>query len=186
MVLEIGAALALGILVLWLVFEPAILPGRNRPVLPPEPEAPEETRRGVALLALKEIEFDRATGKLSDRDYEMLKSRYSAEALAALESESTLSAVPGTGPAGQAAGMRPLAGELDPEELIRHRLQVIRGSRSSPARSCIQCGPRPEPDAQFCSRCGASLETTGFCSHCGAPLSAGSRFCAGCGTRVAA
>ena len=41
----------------------------------------------MALLALKEIEFDRETGKLSDEDYEMLKERYSAEALDALAEE---------------------------------------------------------------------------------------------------
>jgi hypothetical protein len=30
----------------------------------------------MALAALKEIEFDRETGKLSDADYELLKTRY--------------------------------------------------------------------------------------------------------------
>src|SRR2546426_1547312 len=36
----------------------------------------------VALRALKEIEFDRATGKLSDADYDALKAEYTAAALA--------------------------------------------------------------------------------------------------------
>jgi hypothetical protein len=39
--------------------------------------------RAVALRALKEIEFDRATGKLADADYDALKQRYTAEALEA-------------------------------------------------------------------------------------------------------
>src|SRR5438067_8097812 len=43
--------------------------------------------QAVALRALKEIEFDRATGKLSDADYDTLKARYTAEALAALRAE---------------------------------------------------------------------------------------------------
>ncbi|HEY6210255.1 MAG TPA: hypothetical protein VIW28_14420, partial [Gemmatimonadales bacterium] len=43
--------------------------------------------RAVALRALKEIEFDRATGKLSDDDYDALKRRYTTEALAALRAE---------------------------------------------------------------------------------------------------
>src|SRR6266576_1614048 len=43
--------------------------------------------RAVALRALKEIEFDRATGKLSDADYDALKSKYTTEALAALRLE---------------------------------------------------------------------------------------------------
>src|SRR2546425_7709399 len=41
----------------------------------------------VALRALKEIEFDRATGKLSDADYDALKQKYTAEALVALRAE---------------------------------------------------------------------------------------------------
>jgi hypothetical protein len=48
-----------------------------------EPEL-EDTPRGRALLALKEIDFDRATGKLSEADYLELKARYSARALALL------------------------------------------------------------------------------------------------------
>jgi hypothetical protein len=39
------------------------------------------------LLALKEIEFDRATGKLSDDDYAALKAKYSKVAIAAIEAE---------------------------------------------------------------------------------------------------
>jgi hypothetical protein len=36
-----------------------------------------ESAKVQALLALKEIEFDRATGKLSDEDYTALKTKYS-------------------------------------------------------------------------------------------------------------
>jgi hypothetical protein len=176
MALEIVGALLIGLLVLWLVFEPALGSGHAGPVIP-EPEAPEETRRGIALLALKEIEFDRATGKLADRDYEMLKARYSAEALAAL----------GTDRAG--ADGEGAVGPGDPEEMIATRLRQLRSVRSvgppAPA-SCPSCGPRPEPDALFCSACGLPLGAVNFCSSCGTALEAGSRFCAGCGNRVAA
>src|SRR5882672_5289859 len=43
--------------------------------------------RAVAFRALKEIEFDRATGKLSDTDYESLKAKYTEEALVAMRGE---------------------------------------------------------------------------------------------------
>ncbi|HZA97170.1 MAG TPA: hypothetical protein VE399_00240, partial [Gemmatimonadales bacterium] len=69
MVLEAVAAALVGILALWLVLQPLISSGRTLP--PPfEPIDPEETPRGAALAALKEIDFDRETGKLSDSDYE--------------------------------------------------------------------------------------------------------------------
>src|SRR6266699_2545819 len=53
-----------------------------------EDPADDMSLQTVALRALKEIEFDRATGKLSDADYEQLKAKYTAEALAALRGES--------------------------------------------------------------------------------------------------
>jgi double zinc ribbon protein len=174
MAIEIAAALGLGALVFWLIFEPLLAPGRPDLTLL-ESEAPEETRSGVALLALKEIEFDRETGKLSERDYELLKTRYGAEALAALAAEARPTPV--------------LAGASNPEELISDRLQSLRSARSSglPAPpSCRDCGPRPELGALYCSRCGLPLTASAFCTVCGAPLPDQSRFCAACGTRVAA
>ncbi len=83
MLLEAIAAGATGLVVLWLVLQPIVAPvPEAAPVY--EPPDPEETARGRALLALKEIEFDRATAKLSDDDYAMLKQRYEAAAVAVL------------------------------------------------------------------------------------------------------
>lgn len=128
MALELLGALAIAALVLWLVFEPVLgLPRKSPEIL--EPEAPEETRRGTALLALKEIEFDRETGKLSDRDYDLLKARYSAEALSAIAEEDAVAPMV---PAADSTAVMP---------------------------SCAICGPRPEPDALFCSNCGRRLGT---------------------------
>jgi ribosomal protein L40E len=70
-------------------------------------------RRSTAVDALRELEFDRQTGKISDTDYESLKSRYTAQALTSMR-----------------AGNAPI---------------------------CERCGPRPEADADYCSKCGAQL-----------------------------
>ena len=43
-----------------------------------------ETGRTEAIDALREIEFDRATGKLSDSDYDSLKSTYTQRAVDAM------------------------------------------------------------------------------------------------------
>ena len=59
----------------------------RRPVLPAEPPDLEETPRGVALAALKEIDFDRETGKLSEAHYQFLKTKYTAAALEALRTD---------------------------------------------------------------------------------------------------
>jgi Double zinc ribbon len=168
MVLEAALAAVLGLAILWIVFQPLARPGRGAP-RPAEPLDPEETPRGVALTALREIEFDRATGKLSDADYEDLKARYTTVALAALRAEA--------------------AGPADVEAMIAGRVRSLRfagGSTPSPAPECPACGPRPEADAVFCSACGVRLEAPAWCEQCGAILPAHSRFCAVCGTRVAA
>jgi ribosomal protein L40E len=70
-------------------------------------------RQSSAVEALRELEFDRETGKISDSDYEPLKARYTKQALAVM--------------------------------------------RAGDAAVCERCGPRPERDAEYCSKCGAAL-----------------------------
>ena len=121
-------------------------------------------RRERAVEALREIEFDRATGKLADADYDMLKTRYTRQAVAAMRQESGA----------------PLVDESEVEA-------VIRRAREAQARagSCAVHGPRPEPDALYCSECGRFLG--GACAHCGATTSAaGAQFCESCGHRLLA
>jgi len=158
-----------GLAAVWLVLQPLLHPARPAaPVF--EPLDPEETPKGIALAALKEIEFDRETGKLSDADYEMLKSKYTATALDALRAESA--AVPD-----------------DIEVMIAARARALRSAAASTspgAPSCSVCGPRPESDALFCSSCGRRLPMAGACGRCGAPLGPDSRFCEQCGNQVAA
>jgi hypothetical protein len=166
MVAEGIAAGLVGILALFLVLRPLFAPPQ-RAVGPVEPLEPEETPKGVALTALKEIEFDRETGKLSDADYELLKQKYTTAALEALRAEERA------------------AGPTDVEAMIAARVQSLRATPAG-APACPTCGPRPESDAAFCSGCGRRLHVAAACDRCGAPLSPDSRFCEGCGTRVAA
>ena len=146
---EALAAVLVGIAALWLVLQPLIRPSSS-PSLPFEPLDPEETPKGVALAALKEIEFDRETGKLSDDDYELLKAKYTVTAVEALRHE-------------QAGAV-----SNDIEALIAAKVRSLRSATAatpsdtsppfSPASgsgpACDTCGPRPEPDALFCSTCG--------------------------------
>jgi hypothetical protein len=116
-----------------------------------------------AVIALREIEFDRATGKLSDADYAELKTRYTQRALDAMR-------------AGSGAGVAPIAGDAVEAAVLAYRARL---------RSCARCGPRPEPDAIYCSSCGAYLDEK--CAGCGRAVEeAGAAFCAGCGRQLAA
>lgn len=168
----VGAVLLAGA-ALWLVLQPLIQSGAVAPT-PMEPLDPEETPVGVALTALKEIEFDRETGKLSNADYEQLKQKYTAAAVAAMRAE-------------QAAGPEGAPDEV--EAMIAARLRVLRVAQSSTpaaAPTCLRCGPRPEPDAIFCSTCGGPVQAHWACGRCGATLPPDSNFCERCGSRVAA
>jgi hypothetical protein len=139
--LELIAGVAVALAALALVLEPLArrstaaldTPMDDADSLPMEES---ESPKVQALLALKEIEFDRATGKLSDEDYAELKARYGRDALAALDAEHAQAAV--------------MAEAEDPAEAL---IQAARGGMTV----CPHCGPRPETGATFCSECGRPL-----------------------------
>ena len=172
--LFIGAALAVAALVyvLFPLFD-AIGPAAARSNR--HPLAPES-----AIDALREIEFDRETGKLSDDDYSALKTEYTRKGLVEMRARHGQVEV-ATGSAGLAVAATPndeTAGATDPAEAAVLRYRSVR-------RECDTCGPRPEPDPAFCSSCGKYLK--GSCAHCGATVDApASRFCANCGNSLAA
>ena len=172
MLYEAIAAALVALAVLAVLVGPLTGPGGAAQLGTDEPEDPEDTPKGIALAALREIEFDRATGKLSDEDYEELKAKYTVEALAVLRAES----VPDTLHFAE-AGASDVAPADAVEAMIADRVRRLSGVR------CPGCGPRPESDALFCSSCGRSL-TMGGCASCGAALVPGSRFCESCGTAV--
>jgi hypothetical protein len=174
-----GAALAVAALVYVLV--PLFDSGagvRARPA----PRRMDEAEN--AIDALREIEFDRATGKLSDDDYGALKTQYTRSALAEMRAREGGAAV--SAPAAPAVDdpapndVEPAGApaELDAAEAAVLRYRAVR-------RECETCGPRPEPDPAFCSSCGQYLK--GACAHCGARVDTpASRFCQHCGRSLAA
>jgi hypothetical protein len=158
-----GTLLAVGALafVLYPLFFPVDLRG-PRATAVPRPDAGDS-----AIVALREIEFDRATGKLSDADYAELKRDYGQRALQELRMSAPSGAVAGDpGPA------------LD---AIEARVRAMRATH----RECPDCGVRPEPDAAYCSNCGGYL--SGACPHCDtAIVEKGATFCSACGTGLSA
>jgi hypothetical protein len=144
----------------------------HRAPSPLELPDPEETPRGIALSALREIEFDKATGKLSDTDYALLKGQYTQAAVLAMRAEE------------QQAGADTEA--ADPvEAIIRAKVRALRQAPGEGSPPCPACGPRPEADAVFCSTCGRRLPTGSACGRCGAVLAPDARFCESCGSSQA-
>jgi Double zinc ribbon len=145
------------------ILRPPLEPESNALVDEGDDPAEDMSAQAVALRALKEIEFDRATGKLSDADYESLKAKYTAEALAAMR------------------------GERAPYAVSRTPEVAASAPRAAHGARCPEHGARPERDAQFCSECGRRLgSASGYCARCGTELADDARYCNACGARVAA
>jgi hypothetical protein len=169
---ELVIGIALAAAAVYFVLQPVLTPSLQQAAAGAA-EAAEEiedleddlSARTVALRALKEIEFDRATGKLADQDYESLKQQYTTVALDALREDETPRPPRAAGTAAGTAAL-PVA---------------------KPALTCPTHGPRPERDATYCSECGRKLpNASGYCARCGTALPPGARFCARCGMSVAA
>lgn len=133
--------------------------GTYVPELPPE---------ASALEALREIEFDQATGKLSAEDYSTLKATYAPLALAELKARDASAPEPS----------RAETATADAAEQLIARMK-------SRGTNCPTHGARPESDALYCSDCGRFLAAA--CLRCGAAIEdPQSRFCGECGTALAA
>ncbi len=161
--LAVGTVLALGGLAF--VLAPLIHDGSDAATKtkPRGRTAPAQEATDGAIAALREIEFDRETGKLSDRDYLDLKSHHTRAALDELRAADQA----------RASAAAPVVAALDLAE------EAINRARAK-LKSCRDCGPRVEPDARYCSDCGRFLP--GACGHCGSPVDApASAFCAACG-----
>ena len=158
--LLIGIVVAL--LAVALVLEPVLRPGRARPApVPADEDDPREHRKDLALAALKEIEFDRATGKLDDADYDRMKATYTAEALAAIRAADAGAAPVPQEPA-LAARQVPAGVGAGEDGVVADPVEALIAAKRQAARS----------GRRFCSECGAELEGAGrFCVECGAKAS---------------
>ena len=144
MLIEAIAAGVVGAALLWLVLQPMLSPGRPEPV-DLDPIGPEETPHGQALIALKEIEFDRATGKLSDDDYAELEARYRAAAIATLDPPSAMVRCLTHGPRDETGA------QFCPD---------CGGGLVTASGACAACGFAAPTGAAFCPGCGVRLGPT--------------------------
>ncbi len=167
------AGIALASIALAIVLAPVFsdaAPAEIRPAhrSTPKLEIDDEPVPGSAIEALREIEFDRATGKLSEDDYDGMKARYTVQALAELREQDAVQS--------RATGVSNVPADLAERMVKKYR---------PGSTICLRHGLRPEHDALFCSECGLYLP--GKCEQCGTPVTAaGAHFCSGCGHVLAA
>jgi hypothetical protein len=85
---------------------------------------------------LKELEFDRQSGILTDEDYRDLVERYKRKAISLLKNIDEVESGAGV------------------DEEIEEQVKELRRGRG---KFCPQCGASYHEGDRFCSRCGANL-----------------------------
>jgi rRNA maturation endonuclease Nob1 len=152
-------------------------------------------RRDALYAALKDAEFDRETGKLTDEDYQAVRTRTMAEAAVVLRQLDHLT------PEAEAAvdaeieqaiarmredtTAQPVAPDL--AAAVEAEIASLTKLAAAPTRlklACPDCGQPYQPGDAFCAACGASLADT--CPQCGAFHRPGDAFCTRCGATLAA
>ena len=107
------------------------------PELGPRAREEMERQKAIVLRSIKELEFDKAMGKVSEADFAVIMPRLRARALTLMRD------LENTPVKAQKA-----ASKLAPEKTARPA-----------ARFCAACGTPHDPDARFCKSCGVKLET---------------------------
>ena len=159
--LTIGAAGAAGY-GMYLMLAPLVAarlrPGRE--VLSDRMRQDLEREKGLTLRSIKELEFDRAMGKLSDQDFEEMSGRLRARALGImkqLDAGSTAYRALIEKELAARLGNKPASGTPD---LPAHG-SLGEGGKVGPTGSLglCTCGTSNDADARFCKNCGTKLRT---------------------------
>lgn len=137
-----GILLAAGVMLY--VIEP-VFSGRGAPLYDDEDDYDEgAARRRVALTALRDLEYDRATGKLDGKDYKLLRDELSHDALRQL------------GPIVEGRDRVDSPVERASRELEDEIAQIRQALREG--LQCVGCEHINRTGARFCGRCGKTLD----------------------------
>lgn len=117
--------------------------------------------------SIRELDFDKAAGKISAADYEAARNDYLAQVSAVM---AEIDARAPTEPA-------PAHGKHEKKQRKRKP-----ASDAEPTLACSSCGEENPAGSKFCLECGTSLGKT--CGSCGESLPPKARFCIACGEKV--
>ena len=112
--------------------------------------------RTAVFSALRDLDFDYKTGKVSNEDYVPAREQLLTEAARYI-------------------------GQRDEKE---DQLEaMIQKRRTSKGENCAECGASMESGQRFCSKCGAQVNHID-CHSCGKKVRAGDLFCSSCGVQL--
>ena len=146
-----------------------LIPDRKKLLRKPAPAKKDGRDQGKdTLAAIRDLDFDFQTGKVSREDYETLRTQLVIQAAEYLQMERQE--------------------EEKLEAMIRARLQAVK-----PSVKCGKCGGKIGPQDHFCPTCGVVVDNPAesnkqdaniICPGCGKSVKEGDHYCTVCGTRV--
>ena len=133
------------------------------------------SQKDTIYSALKDLEFDYQTGKLSDDDYEELRKKFTGEASTVLgEIDALRSSKEGRSKSGK-------KGRKNKTSATAVAVQV----EVQEEYACDKCGLAYKDGAKFCEDCGADLASEAAaeltCDKCGFAHNEDDKFCQSCG-----
>lgn len=111
-----------------------------------------------ALLALRDLDFDYHTGKLTEEDYAALRADLLVRAAQERDAKTKQ--------------------ENDLDALLENTILAHKKIKSL-TRVCGQCGASQSLENQFCSACGSTLNPV--CRNCGSKIEPADLYCTRCG-----
>ena len=117
-----------------------------------------EGQREAVFSALRDLEFDFKTGKVSEEDYVPLKAQLMTEAA------------------------RYIAQGKTEDEKLEALIQTRRAAQLQ-VINCDRCGTPMEAGQRFCTKCGSAVSLD-VCPSCGGKIRAGDQFCSLCGSNL--
>ena len=132
-----------------------------------------EHERALAVQGLRELEFDREMGKLSDADYESMHKALEDRALTAMTAVENIRAQSDKAANAKKPSVTPLTPRkapaprrIDPIPTLVVHMDPPRPQQPPPQPSlqshkisfCPQCGTRAAIDSKFCAQCGIAIK----------------------------
>lgn len=130
-----------------------------------------EQEKANTLRTIKELEFDRAMGKMSEEDFQEMSVRLRARAGRLIRQLDA-----GTGYRSKI--------EQDLVKRLGDQPEAKPG-KSRETRTCASCRTVNDADAKFCKSCGTRAQETRPCAACRTENDADAVFCTSCGEKVA-
>ncbi len=125
-------------------------PGLSTQVLGGRTKAALEREKALALRTIKELEFDRAMGKVSDRDFADMSARLRARAGRLLRQLDA-------GVDYRQQIEREIEERLGPAPAAAPRVEAAPAVAPAVRKACTSCGTTNDADAKFCKSCGTRL-----------------------------